>query len=425
MTGVRIVDRRHDSKNKSSVNRSRFMRRFKGQIRKAVAEAIGRRGITDIDDGEKISIPARDISEPQFRYRRGGVWRDVMPGNDRYHAGDEADRPMGGGGTGGAGKKGSPEGEGSDDFSFTLTREEFLDFFFDDLELPNLVKTQLARINEFKLIRAGYTSTGVPTNINIVRSLRGATGRRIAMGASVQRNLCELRKQLEALEEAGEGNTPEAEELRRRIESLLRQLDRLPFIDDFDLRYNNRIRLPLPSTQAVMFCLMDVSASMDERKKQVAKRFFMLLYLFLTRTYEHLEVVFIRHHTVAEEVDEDRFFKAQDTGGTVVSSALRLMAEIIDARYATSAWNIYGAQASDGENTDGDSHLCRDLLDQSIVPRSQYFAYIEVSNQPGQNLWEEYERVRAKHPRHFAMQRIGDLPDIYPVFRELFQKKIA
>ena len=425
MTGVRIVDRRHDSKNKSSVNRSRFMRRFKEQIRKAVAEAIGRRGITDIDDGEKISIPARDISEPQFRYRRGGVWRDVMPGNDRYHAGDEADRPMGGGGTGGAGKKGSPEGEGSDDFSFTLTREEFLDFFFDDLELPNLVKTQLARINEFKLIRAGYTSTGVPTNINIVRSLRGATGRRIAMGASVQRNLCELRKQLEALEEAGEGNTPEAEELRRKIENLLRQLDRLPFIDDFDLRYNNRIRLPLPSTQAVMFCLMDVSASMDERKKQVAKRFFMLLYLFLTRTYEHLEVVFIRHHTVAEEVDEDRFFKAQDTGGTVVSSALRLMAEIIDARYATSAWNIYGAQASDGENTDGDSHLCRDLLDQSIVPRSQYFAYIEVSNQPGQNLWEEYERVRAKHPRHFAMQRIGDLPDIYPVFRELFQKKIA
>ena len=425
MTGVRIVDRRHDSKNKSSVNRSRFMRRFKEQIRKAVAEAIGRRGITDIDDGEKISIPARDISEPQFRYRRGGVWRDVMPGNDRYHAGDEADRPMGGGGTGGAGKKGSPEGEGSDDFSFTLTREEFLDFFFDDLELPNLVKTQLARINEFKLIRAGYTSTGVPTNINIVRSLRGATGRRIAMGASVQRNLCELRKQLEALEAAGEGNTPEAEELRRKIENLLRQLDRLPFIDDFDLRYNNRIRLPLPSTQAVMFCLMDVSASMDERKKQVAKRFFMLLYLFLTRTYEHLEVVFIRHHTIAEEVDEDRFFKAQDTGGTVVSSALRLMAEIIDARYATSAWNIYGAQASDGENTDGDSHLCRDLLDQSIVPRSQYFAYIEVSNQPGQNLWEEYERVRAKHPRHFAMQRIGDLPDIYPVFRELFQKKIA
>ena len=423
MTGVRIVDRRHDSKNKSSVNRSRFMRRFKGQIRKAVAEAIARRGITDIEDGENISIPARDISEPQFRFRRGGVWRDVLPGNDRFHAGDEAERPMSGGG--GKGSKGSPDGEGSDDFTFTLTREEFLEFFFDDLELPNLVKTQLARIDEFKRVRAGYTSTGVPTNINIVRSLRGATGRRIAMGAPLKRSLRELKQQLAALEAAGEGESPEAEELRQKIACLLRRLERLPFIDDFDLRYNNRIRIPLPSTQAVMFCLMDVSASMDERKKQIAKRFFMLLYLFLTRSYEHLEVVFIRHHTVAEEVDEERFFKAQDTGGTVVSSAIRLMAEIIEARYATSAWNIYGAQASDGENTDGDSHLCRDLLIQTVVPRSQYYAYIEVSNQPGQNLWEEFEKVRATYPRRFAMQQIADLPDIYPVFRELFQKKLA
>ena len=423
MTGVRIVDRRHDSKNKSSVNRSRFMRRFKGHIRKADAEAIALGNITDIEDGENISIPARDISEPQFRFRRGGVWRDVLPGNDRFHAGDEAERPMSGGG--GKGSKGSPDGEGSDDFTFTLTREEFLEFFFDDLELPNLVKTQLARIDEFKRVRAGYTSTGVPTNINIVRSLRGATGRRIAMGAPLKRSLRELKQQLAALEAAGEGESPEAEELRQKIACLLRRLERLPFIDDFDLRYNNRIRIPLPSTQAVMFCLMDVSASMDERKKQIAKRFFMLLYLFLTRSYEHLEVVFIRHHTVAEEVDEERFFKAQDTGGTVVSSAIRLMAEIIEARYATSAWNIYGAQASDGENTDGDSHLCRDLLIQTVVPRSQYYAYIEVSNQPGQNLWEEFEKVRATYPRRFAMQQIADLPDIYPVFRELFQKKLA
>ena len=107
----------------------------------------------------------------------------------------------------------------------------------------------------------------------------------------------------------------------------------MPFIDSFDLRYNNHVRIAQPTTQAVMFCLMDISGSMDEQKKNIAKRFFTLLYLFLTRTYEHIDVVFIRHHTVAEEVDEENFFHSRETGGTVVSSALKLMRKVIDARY--------------------------------------------------------------------------------------------
>ncbi len=423
MVGVRIVDRRNDSKRKSSVNRSRFIRRFKGQIRKAVADAISKRGITDIDDGEKIGIPAKDISEPHFQHMRGGVWRDVLPGNDRFLSGDEAERP--GGGAGGTGSQGSPEGEGTDDFAFALSREEFLGIFFDDLELPNLVKTQLVRIDEYKRVRAGYTNTGVPTNINIVRSMRGATGRRIAVGAPYRKALRELRERLAHLEAAGEGNSAEAGEVRQKIERLLRRIERVPFIDDFDLRYNNRIRIPVPATQAVMFCLIDVSGSMDEQKKQIAKRFFMLLYLFLTRSYEHIEVVFIRHHTEAEEVSEDEFFHAQDSGGTVVSSALKLMHRIIAERYASSAWNIYGAQASDGENWDSDSPVCREILDKQIVPLVQYFAYIEISTLEPQNLWWEYDKVRAAHPERFAMQQIKGLPDIYPVFRDLFQKKLA
>lgn len=423
MVGVRIVDRRFDSKNKSAVNRSRFVQRFKGQIRKAVADAISKRGITDIDDGERIGIPAKDISEPQFRHKRGGVWKDVLPGNDRYQTGDEAERPSGG--AGGGGSQGSPDGEGSDDFAFTLSREEFLDIFFDDLELPNLIKTQLSRIDEYKRVRAGYTHTGVPTNINIVRSLRGATGRRIAVGAPFRRALRELREQLATLELNGQGLSPAADELRYQIERLLRRIERVPFIDTFDLRYNNRIRIPVPSTQAVMFCLMDVSGSMDEEKKQIAKRFFMLLYLFLTRSYEHIEVVFIRHHTAAEEVDENEFFHSRETGGTVVSTALRLMHKIIAARYASDAWNIYGAQASDGENWDHDSPLCTVLLDRQIVPLVQYFAYIEITTVEPQNLWREYAKVQRAHPDRFAMQQIKGLPDIYPVFRELFQKKLV
>ena len=201
---LRIIDRRTDSKNKSAVNRNRFLRRFKGQIRKAVQDAISKRNIEDIDNGEKIGIPAKDISEPQFQHGRGGRWSVVQPGNDRFISGDEVERPEDG--AGGGGNKASNEGEGMDDFAFTLSREEFLDIFFDDLALPHLIKTQLARIAEYKQIRAGYTQSGVPTNINVVRSLRGATGRRIAVGAPYRKALRVARESLAELEKNGHGD---------------------------------------------------------------------------------------------------------------------------------------------------------------------------------------------------------------------------
>lgn len=425
---VRIIDRRYDSKNKSATNRSRFIRRFKGQIRKAVADAIGGRSIQDVDSGEKVSIPAKDISEPQFAQGKGGNWHRVLPGNDRFLSGDEVERPEEGGG-GGKGQGASQDGEGMDDFAFTLTKDEFLDIFFDDLALPHLVKTQLAKVREFHRVRAGYTQSGVPANINIVRSLRGAAGRRIAVGAPYFARIRELEAQVKELLAEEEAAGPDATrsatlvELRREIARLRARAEAVPFIDAFDLRYNNRIRLPQPSTQAVMFCIMDVSGSMDEQKKQIAKRFFMLLYLFLTRTYEHIELVFIRHHTVALEVDEENFFHSRETGGTVVSPALDLMHRIISERYSTSLWNIYGAQASDGDNWNNDSPHCRELLAERILPLVQYYAYIEIAPTP-QNLWDEYARLPASHP-NFALQRILGLEDIYPVFRELFRKKLG
>jgi uncharacterized sporulation protein YeaH/YhbH (DUF444 family) len=420
---VRIVDRRQDSKNKSSINRSRFIHRFKGQIRKAVADAIARRGIRDLDNGEKVGIPGKDISEPHFRHSQGGRRDIVHPGNDRFNSGDEVDRPVGGGAGQGKGKA-SPDGEGVDDFVFTLTRDEFLDIFFDELALPNLIKRQLARVDEYKRVRAGYTQSGVPTNINLVRTMRGAAGRRIAVGGPYAARLREMQDELERLRRDCPGD-PDIAKLEREIAALKARREAIPFIDPFDLRYSNRIRIAQPSTQAVMFCLMDVSGSMDEQKKQTAKRFFMLLYLFLNRNYEHIEVVFIRHHTVAEEVDEDGFFHSRETGGTIVSSALKLMHEIISARYSSSTWNIYGAQASDGDNWNDDSSVCRELLSASILPAVQYFAYIEIADAEPQNLWLEYEHLQESHPGHFAMQRIVGVADIYPVFRELFRKRLA
>lgn len=178
---VRIVDRRFDSKKKSSVNRQRFLDRYRGQIRKAVADAIAQRGIRDLESGERIGIPAKDISEPQFGLGPGGVRQRVHPGNDQFSTGDEIKRPQGG--SGGGGSQASQDGEGIDDFVFSISRDEFLDIFFDELALPNLVKTQLARIDEYKRVRAGFTQSGIPANISIVRSMRGAAGRRVAFAA--------------------------------------------------------------------------------------------------------------------------------------------------------------------------------------------------------------------------------------------------
>jgi uncharacterized sporulation protein YeaH/YhbH (DUF444 family) len=183
------------------------------------------------------------------------------------------------------------------------------------------------------------------------------------------------------------------------------------------------VRVPVPTSKAVMFCLMDVSGSMDEARKDLAKRFFILLYLFLTRHYDKIDLVFIRHHTQAQEVDEQNFFHATETGGTVVSSALVLMEEIVRARYPSSEWNIYGAQASDGDNWHHDSGRCRELLAHNILPLVRYFAYVQVAEEE-QNLWDEYAQLAKDNPV-FAMRKVTEASNIYPVFRELFKKEGA
>jgi uncharacterized protein len=416
-----IIDRRLAGKNKSIGNRERFLRRHKAQIREAVKRAVDGRGIRDMERGEDIHIPKRDISEPVFGHAQSGGTREyVHPGNQEYVRGDRIERPKGGGGGSGSGQA-SDSGEGEDDFVFHLSKEEFMQVFFEDLALPHLIRTQLADSPEWKSQRAGYTSDGTPTNLHVVRSMRGAIGRRIAIGSESRRELRELEEELEELESQEPRKLIAIAELRERIEALRSRLGRIPFLDPIDLRFRNRIRVPVPTSKAVMFCLMDVSGSMDEARKDLAKRFFILLYLFLTRHYDKIDIVFIRHHTQAQEVDEENFFHARETGGTVVSSALVLMEEIIRARYPKSEWNIYGAQASDGDNWHHDSGRCREILNDKLLPLCRYFAYVQVAEEE-QNLWEEYSQLLEVQP-HFAMRKVTEASQIYPVFRELFKKE--
>ncbi|OGB34162.1 MAG: hypothetical protein A3F78_20340 [Burkholderiales bacterium RIFCSPLOWO2_12_FULL_61_40] len=418
---LQIIDRRLSGKNKSIGNRERFLRRYKDQIGEAVRKAVSGRGIRNMEQAENITIPKKDIGEPVFHHGKGGIRDTVHPGNKDYVRGDRIARPKGG--AGGRGSQASDTGEGEDDFTFTLSKEEFMQIFFEDLALPHLLRTQIGDNPEWKSHRAGYSHDGTPNNLHIVRSMRGALGRRIAMGTSSRNALVEKEALLAEFKRFPKGRETEIVALEREILELKRRLSKIPFLDPIDLYFRNRVRVPVPTSKAVMFCLMDVSGSMDQERKDLSKRFFTLLYLFLTRHYEKIDIVFIRHHTQAQEVDEDTFFHATETGGTVVSSALVLMHQIIQARYPHGDWNIYGAQASDGDNFSDDSARCTEVLSDKLLPLVRYFAYVQVAEEE-QNLWREYVQLQSKHA-NFAIRKATEASQIYPVFRDLFKKEGA
>jgi len=424
---MNIIDRRLNPSGKSLANRQRFLRRARAQIVKAVRDASGSRSILDIGNGEKISIPADGLREPSFRRASQGGIRDyVVPGNKEYVEGDHIKKPeKEDGGEGGS--EGSPDGEGQDDFAFVLSREEFLDIFLDDLELPDLVKKKMKQTESSVPSRAGYSVTGSPANLNIVRTMRNSLSRRIALKRPKPADLALLEEEIRALDESGD-DPERLSALRLEFDRLVARSRRVPYIDPLDVRYSRFEHVPRPVTQAVMFCLMDVSGSMTEHMKDLAKRFFMLLYLFLSRRYRQVDVVFIRHTHEAEEVDEETFFYSTETGGTVVSTALAEMKRVIDERYPPADWNIYGAQASDGDNTSSDNPRTVGLLEDMILPACQYFAYVEVGAEykdwlgRDSDLWRTYKQV-LKPEGNLAMRRVRVRSQIFPVFRDLFSKE--
>ena len=415
---LQIIDRRLAGKNKSVGNRERFVRRYKEQIAEAVRRAVSQRDIRNIEGAESITIPRKDISEPIFHHGQGGVRDTVHPGNTDHVRGDRIQRPQGGQGSG---SQASDSGEGEDDFTFTLTKEEFMQLFFEDLALPHLLRTHIGDNPQWKSRRAGYSQDGTPNNLAVVRTMRGALGRRIALTNAPQRELQALQDELDALLAQDDGTSEAVAQLQCKILQLRERIGKVPYLDPIDLRFRARARVPVPNSQAVMFCVMDVSGSMDQARKDLAKRFFILLYLFLTRHYDKIDIVFIRHHTQAAEVNEDQFFHSTESGGTVVSSALVLLEQIIRARYPLEDWNIYVAQASDGDNFSNDSGNCRNLLAEKILPLVRYFAYVQVAEEE-QNLWDEYSQLLPWFA-HFAMRKVSDPSEIYPVFRDLFKKE--
>jgi uncharacterized sporulation protein YeaH/YhbH (DUF444 family) len=410
-----IVDRRLNPGGKSLENRQRFLRRAKALVQAAVKKSSHDRDIKDVLEGGEVSIPLDGMNEPRFR-REGGTRDMVLPGNKKFVEGDML--PRSGEGHGKA--SGPGEGDGEDAFRFVLSRDEFVDLFLDDLELPDLAKRKLAEAESEGLHRAGYATSGSPANISVGRTVRLALARRVALRRPRRETIEELEAELAGCDEASRI------ELMAEIDALKAKMRRIPFIDPIDIRYRRFETIPKPIAQAVMFCLMDVSGSMSEHMKDLAKRFYMLLYVFLTRRYRHVEIVFIRHTDRAEEVDEDTFFHGPASGGTLVSSALQVMHEIVKSRFRPADWNIYAAQASDGDNASLDSDVVSRLLAERILPVSQFFAYLEVceagGNMPDSSLWTLYQRLRADGAS-LSMRKVSDRSEIFPVFHDLFHRR--
>jgi len=416
---MQIVDRRLNPSSKSLENRQRFLRRAKALVQRAVKKSSEGRDIKDVLEGGEVSVQLDGMNEPRF-HREGGIRDMVLPGNKKFVEGDILPRPPGGGGK----ASGPGEGDAEDSFRFVLSRDEFVDLFLDDLELPDLAKRKLAEAESTSLNRAGYTTTGSPANISVGRTVRLAMARRVALRRPSRETIAELEAELEVC-------TDEERriELTAELKALKSKLGRIPFIDPIDIRYRRFEAVPKPVAQAVMFCLMDVSGSMTEHMKDLAKRFYMLLYVFLKRRYRRVEIVFIRHTDRAEEVDEETFFTGPASGGTLVSSALEAMAQIAKSRYRPADWNIYAAQASDGDNAYSDGETVGSLLTNAILPVTQFFAYLEVGEAGGHafdlsdsSLWTLYQRLRTEGAP-LSMRKVNERNQIFPVFYDLFQRR--
>jgi len=417
---MHIVDRRLNPGSKSLENRQRFLRRAKALVQDAVKRMSKDRDVKDVLEGGEISIPLDGMEEPRF-HRQGGIRDMVLPGNKKFVEGDILPRSSGGGG---GRPSGAGEGDSEDAFRFVLSRDEFVDLFLDDLELPDLAKRRLASAESQTIQRAGYTNAGSPANLSVSRTVRVAMARRVALRRPRPEVIAQLEAELAECEEE-----ERRVELTAEIEALKGRQRRIPFIDPIDIRYRRFETVPKPVTQAVMFCLMDVSGSMSEHMKDLAKRFYMLLYVFLKRRYRHVEIVFIRHTDRAEEVDEDTFFHGPASGGTLVSSALKEMHEIVRARFRPADWNIYAAQASDGDNSHADAEVVSRLLTEMILPVSQFFAYLEVGEangstfeMPDSSLWTLYQRLHDSGAP-LSMRKVTSRSEIFPVFRDLFHRR--
>ena len=443
-----VNDKRKVTRDRTAENRQRFLRRIKDTIKEQLPDLISGRGLGDMDQtGAKIRVKRKTIREPFFHHGEGGNLDRVLPGNKDYVPGDLLDKPPRGGG--GSGRQAGDGDDSTDDFIVDLTREEFLANYFEDLELPELLETEFSKLKEIVRENAGFQTDGSPTKLSLVRSFKNSYGRRLAIFSGIDEELEELEKELVQFMRQNENTgllTDIIDEINKKILELKERRECVPMFEEVDLRFKTSTTKTISKSHATMIMIMDNSGSMGEKEKTIARKFFWLLYKFLKTNYDEIDLRFVSHTTSAHEMGEEEFFNTQETGGTLVSSALDEVVEMLNGngkdytgaqrKKLVGMTNIYIAQVSDGDNMDYDNGTCTEILEDDILPFSRYFAYIQVdeyhdalsanptltsllNNEKG--LWKSYNNVSLKNKKLQA-RRVFDARDIYPVFSNLFSK---
>lgn len=437
------VDRRKADKNKSSPNREKLLKRIRSYIKNSNPQSVGTGGVANVygagrAQNNPVKIASSALEEPWFAYARGGETLMVLPGNSEYDRGDEIpfDSEEEGKGSGG------PGDGGEDEFVVNVAANEFLDLYFEDCELPNLDDEKTTEKAEKTMVPAGFSTQGNPAQLSIIRTYKSAIGRRRALATPYKEQLKkaeeEMKNLLEQMAENAEDEVIVAEisERMEPIEQLIALLQRkiaaVSGFDKVDLRFHKKEAQPLKQVDAVLIMVMDVSGSMGQFHKTVARRWFALLYAFIKRRYENTDLVFLAHTDEAFELSEGDFFSTRMNGGTMVSPAIKKINEIIDARYDPSQTNIYVSHASDGDNWENDGEVSKEMLGGGgLMAKIQYFSYVEVSDPSNTwtsssgstNLWDAYDKVHDAKPTKFSMAVLENPDDAYSVFKKIFKKK--
>lgn len=395
-------------KDRSAEDRRRHRELIEESIKKNIGNIIAEESIIGKSKDRKVKIPIRSIKEYQFIY--GKNIPGVGSGDGSEKRGDKI-------GQDGQGKTGSGQGqgagnhEGEDVYETEITIEELIKYLFEDLDLPDIDKKKLADLESISTHRnLGYQRKGIPPRL------------------AKRKSAIEKIKRKQAFNRYHQGDQPqegEASEEEKDINggTLPANISRrFPFMED-DLRYR-RIREDLKKDfNAVVICIMDVSGSMDQTKKYMARSFYFLLYQFILLKYANVEVVFIAHTTKAKEVSEDEFFHKGESGGTYISSGYEKALEIIEQRYNPANWNIYAFHCSDGDNWPEDNKKAVELA-LELCRVCNLFGYGEII--PGYYVYgstikdEYYKKVRADN---FAAITMSRKEDIVPGLKKLLEKE--
>lgn len=471
--GTVIKDRRNEPpSDKFGTDRERFRQRYLASIKSAIQDKIEKDNLDDLSrGGVKVPIPKETSHEPIIHHI-GGDHTRVFPGNVGFDVGDRIIKSNGNPGNGA-----STDSEDREDDFIWISESEFLDLLFEGRSLPDMSKFKSQNVTMKESEWAGYTNKGPENLMNMERTNRkrreeslvlekGAERRIInnlteqfnilsANGVDIPRIEIDEKSKQERLDEiwkavrpivgTSQSNVvlalnsavsvlkerygqPVQGELGSRLSVLEQRLieqfkskSKSGNFQERHLTYNYNEDVVKPNAKAVMFCQMDVSFSMTQERKNTAKVFFWLLNKFLKEVYEEVDVIFIAHTDVANEVDEQTFFYGRDSGGTMVSSCLLKTQEIIKERYDLSEWNVYSAQASDGDNSTDDNDTVVEVMS-NLLPDIQGHYYVEIGRGDDKSdLFQAYEDLSRKYQGKIRVATdVMTAPDALRAFKEFF-----